>query len=455
MTVRQSKSFGAQVPKKAHLLQRTGGIAAEVQDLRDDVETGFQNAEERLQYPVIDWSDGGGAVVGGGDLTLKGRYLLQSQTFDQLVTGSGNSQVTYKMLKPGDSGFSVEHVQGAGALSAAIVGTKLTVTIASGGSTATAVAGAVNAACVGIILATAGGTGAENIAVLAETNLTGGAGDYSGNKVLVSGVEALPKHVDGSWANGTVVVTVPDLTSETDARNVVDLLQVELFSNGIVTSALTSIDNAAIEAVLDRVGTPELDWIDGGAPAAAGGDIILYGRNLLQSQTFDAAHVTEGSGDLLLALLKPGDSGYTYEVVAGAGALAIAISGTKLTITLASGGSTVNAVATAINADGADTEGIIRANEDASDTLTAAVSETAFTGGVGTYAGNEVRVSGVACLPANETGATTTAKWTDTKVTVTVPALTGESPARAAGDIAQISLKSDTKYAQPLAAALA
>jgi hypothetical protein len=199
---------------------------------------------------------------------------------------------------------------------------------------------------------------------------------------------------------------------------------------------------------------PELDWLDGGAPAATGGDIVLKGRLLLQSQTFDAAHVTEGSGDLLIEMLKPGDSGYSYEVKAGTGALAVAISDTKLTITLASGGSTVAAVATAINADGADTDGIMRANEDASDTLTAAVSETNLTGGVGDYAGNKVLASGVECLPANETGATTTAKWTDTAITVTVPDLTAETDARAASDIAQIAIESDGKFTQAMSVVL-
>lgn len=195
---------------------------------------------------------------------------------------------------------------------------------------------------------------------------------------------------------------------------------------------------------------PELDAVSGNGPAAVGGDMVLVGRELLQGQTFDKVNVVEGSADLLLEMLKPGNSGCTVEVEVGAGALGIVLVPRKLTITLAAAGSTVAAVATAINADGADTDGFIRANEDVAGNLTAAVAEQNFTGGVGDYDGNVVRAAGSECPPANQAGATSSAKWTATQLTVTVPAL---APL-VATDKAQITLSSDGTRADAMSVAV-
>jgi hypothetical protein len=198
---------------------------------------------------------------------------------------------------------------------------------------------------------------------------------------------------------------------------------------------------------------PELDFIDGGAPAAAGGDAVLVGRNLLQGQTFDTIKLTEGAAELDLWPVKPGDSGITVEMTVGVGALAVSYNpATKvLTIELAAAGSSDDAIATAINADAADTDGHIRATSAAGGNFTLAQASQALTGGEGDYEGNVVMVAGKEALPKNAAGTTSVAVWTDTQVDVTVPAL---APA-VAGDIAQLSLASDGTNAQALSFAVA
>lgn len=454
---KESKAFGSQRAKKAHLLLGSGGLSAEISDLRDDVEEGFQNMEERDGYPEVYYS--GPPLVAGGDITLTGVNLLQGQTFDTLTIAQGAASVALHAMKPGDSGITVVIAVGVGAAVAYNTSTKvLTITVVVGGTSDDAIATLINANSAqtdGYIRAVSAG-GGNFSASQASQPMTGGVGDYAGNKVVCAGYECLPSNTAGTtaaakWTDTSVTVTVPAIAAAASK-----VMQLSLTSDGTRADVLAFQELTALLASLPWItGGPELNWIDGGAPAAAGGDIVLRGTSLLQSQTFDSIHITETTADLFIEMLKPGVSGFTVEVVAGVGALSVAVAGSKLTITLAAGGSTVSAIATAINANAADTDGIMRANEDVAGSITLDQADTALAGGAGDYANNTVLVSGAACLPANETGATTTAKWTDTTVTVTVPALTGLSPARAAGDIAKVVLVSNAVRSPAIAAALA
>lgn len=208
--------------------------------------------------------------------------------------------------------------------------------------------------------------------------------------------------------------------------------------------------------VQGRSGHPELDWLDGGAPAASGGDMVLRGRNLLQGKTFDTITVTQGAASFTVTALKPGVSGLSVIIgtPAGGGA-AVSVSGSVITITPAAAGSTDDAMATAVNANGADTDGLVRATSAGGGSFNAAQGERVLAGGTGDYTGTKVLISGTEALPANQTGATTTAKWSDTAITVTVPDLTALSPARAAADLANIVVESDGVYSQALTAVLA
>lgn len=202
-----------------------------------------------------------------------------------------------------------------------------------------------------------------------------------------------------------------------------------------------------------RAGFPELDYIDGGAPAAAGGDAVLVGRNLLQDQTFDALTLWEGTSEVVITALTPGDSEFTVQITDGAtaGSEVVTKTAKAFVIQIEAGVSTADQIATAINANAADSDGYLTANGGGSGAVNAVVAATAMEGGVGDFDGNVVMCGGNACLPANTTGANGGAAWTDTGVTVTVPALTPI----ATGDIVQLTLSSDGTNAQPVSFAAA
>lgn len=200
-------------------------------------------------------------------------------------------------------------------------------------------------------------------------------------------------------------------------------------------------------------GLPLLDWFDtsGGAPTATGGDVVLYGRNLLQSQTFDSLALVSGAATVTIYALTPGVSGITVAVAAPSGTLAVTYSTTTkiCTITPAAAGSTDDAVATAINTSAAQTDGYLRAISGTTGTFLAAVASQAMTGGAGDYAQNVLRVAGTQIYPANTQHATVCpAKWTDTSITATFPNLTGLTPALAATDKVAFGLMSNGKLAR-------
>lgn len=244
MSTKMSKSFGTMHPLKPHLLQQTGGIAAEVKDIRDDVETAFKNSEGRAGFPELDWLDPGTLLAAGqATFVLRGRNLLQGQTFDTLTLGLTTAGVVVTCLKPGDSGFRMKIVQGTGALAVTFTSGLLTVTLDVGGSTATQVVAAINAlpACIGVIFAAVLSGGGGTVLVAAETPLAGGNGLYAGNKVMVSGVEVLPKHQAVSWADDIITVTVQDLTALTPARAATDIVGVVVQSDGVTTGQLSAV----------------------------------------------------------------------------------------------------------------------------------------------------------------------------------------------------------------------
>jgi hypothetical protein len=198
----------------------------------------------------------------------------------------------------------------------------------------------------------------------------------------------------------------------------------------------------------ESVDYPLIEWLDGTAIPAAGGDVVIRGSHLLQGQTF--AHIHANTGLEIYACI-PGEGGndYSVAIVQGSGALAVAMTAKKLTITLAAapGGSTRNAVATALNDAAADNYQILRANVTAGGgSLVTVLAETHLTGGDGD--GWECYVSGeLAPIMHTVGGATTTANNVAEGVaTVTVPNLTGVSPARAAADRVRVHAISDGVY---------
>ena len=237
---RESVAFGSQRAQKAHLLRGTGGLSGEISDLRNDVEEGFQNAESKVGFPVLDALDPGTLLAAGqASFKIVGRNLLQGQTFDTLTTGLTDAAVAVTALKPGVSGISLVVTQGAGALSAVLADGLLTVELASGGSTATEVTAAINAAasCIGVIHAVAGGTGAGTVLVAAETALAGGAGYYAGNSVTINGQSCDPVQAATMWTATAITVLVPALTD----RVATDIVGVMVSSNGVMTNSLSAV----------------------------------------------------------------------------------------------------------------------------------------------------------------------------------------------------------------------
>lgn len=448
MSTTPSKSFGAQRAMKAHLLRGTGGLQAEVQDVRNDTEEGFQALENRTGFPEMDAIDGDGPSAAGGDMVLVGRELLQGQSFDALALWLTTSMVTITCLKPGNSGFTIQVTGGgtAGSETVTKTGNLFVIDIEPTVSTANQIATAINANGAdsdGYLRAASGGAGTTN-AIAAAAAMTSGVGDFANNKVMVGGLEALPANTPGTagaaaWTDTGITVTVPVLTSLVST----DKVQITVESNGVRADALSATA---------LTGTPELDYHDltDGAVAAAGGDITLVGRALLQGQTFDELQLTEGAADLTVYALKPGASPLSVEITVGVGALSAVIAANVLTIELQAAGDTDDAIATAINVS-ATCNGVVRATSAAGGSFTLAQGVADLAGGVGDYDNNKVMVAGEECLPENEIGATTTAKWSDTAINVTVPALSGG----AAGDHAQITVESNGTRTQALSAVLA
>jgi hypothetical protein len=214
-------------------------MGKEVRDLRADVEEAFQNNEAAASFPHLDVIDATSVVkAAGGDIVLAGRNLLQGQTFDTLTLGLTTAGIVMTCLKPGDSGIKVVIVQGTGALSAVLAAGTLTITLAVAGSTATQVVAAINgaASCIGVIFAAvlSGGGGTVLVAVL--TSMAGGAGLYSGNKVWVAGVEALPKHAASQWTDTGITVTM----AANGALGTGDLVGVKISSDGVCSEMLTA-----------------------------------------------------------------------------------------------------------------------------------------------------------------------------------------------------------------------
>lgn len=213
--------------------------------------------------------------------------------------------------------------------------------------------------------------------------------------------------------------------------------------------------DTALETFESRAGYPELDWLDGASILAAGGDIILEGRNLLQGQTFDELVLWATTSAVTITALKPGDTGFTIEVTGGgtAGSESVTKTANAFVIDIEPGVSTADQIATAINADGADSDGYIWADSGGAGTTNAVAAAADMTGGAGD--GFEVLVSGVEALPANTTGTAGAAAVDDGTATVTVPDLTAETPARAATDVVAVTIMSNGVKTGQLSVALA
>jgi hypothetical protein len=127
-----------------------------------------------------------------------------------------------------------------------------------------------------------------------------------------------------------------------------------------------------------------------------GTDKVATGTNLLGNQVKATAQLFSGTKRLDLEAVVPGapGNGISCEIITPSATLDVSVSGTKITVRPASGGSTVSAIAAAINAH-ASAKLLVQATEGVAGTVTAAVAETHLADGVGP--GVSLTIGGTAC----------------------------------------------------------
>jgi hypothetical protein len=204
---KRSLSFGSEQAVRPHSLYR------EVNDVRDDVERAFEKIEGKVGFPILLAASGSvSAANGSTSLVLKGANLLAgrakaTKAFDS-AAASGSLLLT--SVKPGlaQNNITLTVVAGSGALSVAVANTTdITVTLADGGSTVSAVVTAINnSATAGLlVVASAANNGASNLKVCAKTALTGGTGN--GLSVTIYGID------NGALISEAAVITATSDTS--------------------------------------------------------------------------------------------------------------------------------------------------------------------------------------------------------------------------------------------------
>lgn len=213
----RSKAFGGKSPRKSHLVTPSGGMGAEIYDVRKDVEEAFTSGEGRPasdEYPELDYIDGAGPAAAGGDMAMVGRYLLGGQTFASVTLGASLDIIA---RTPGDAGndYSVEVVDSAaGGLAVTFAADKLEIDLGGAASTEDQIATAVNAVPVGAPLRANSG-GGPAFGTASEVSLAGGSGE--GWRCTVGGFDAPIKFDTGAATSSAnldetdVIVTVPAL----------------------------------------------------------------------------------------------------------------------------------------------------------------------------------------------------------------------------------------------------
>lgn len=377
----------------------------------------------------------------GGDITFDGIGLLQGQTFDTLTHGAGASELVFTAVNPGATGISVEILDTAPPnVTVAFGASTVTIEYNSGVHTANDIATAMNVAGSAtkyLVRCVSGGAGA--VVALAATAMAGGSGSgflfYFGGE-LVPVAHAAGTTPAAAVSDTAVTVTVPPPALLATPRTPEDAVTCWCASDGNRSNSLSFKEKEA------RPVLPELHMVDvagglGAAFAAAGGDLDIYGINLLQGQTFDALVHGAGNAELTFEALTPGDSLLEIVIEDGVGEVVAYNAGLhRVTITLNTGVSTANSIATAVNANGAQTDGILRATAGGTGLDNpVAMALTPMAGGVG--AGFQAFVGGHACLPANEVGTAPVRKINNDRIVITTPAM------GAAADVVSVFVVSD------------
>jgi flagellar hook protein FlgE len=281
-----------------------------------------------------------------------------------LTTGTGDAAVTVTADTVGTTGnnITVTYAAGSGnnvALSAALSGNDITVTLGTDGSgsldatknTAALVAAAINGAAGSLITASAGGDGSGAVTAAAQTSLSGGL--LSLDSELAVSVTGNAITVSLGTSSGEIVSNAQEVAQAVNAHAVAGAMVISYASgNG---SGAVSATSVAAELVSGDDTTLVSQQLDGGATATqgSGGEAVLFAA--------DRAG-TEGNG-IEVVYVDPGAEG----------TLSVEVSGDTITVTLASDGteitSTAKDVADAINSS-AEAAAKITAYAGGTDTIT-------------------------------------------------------------------------------------
>jgi hypothetical protein len=201
----------------------------------------LSRASDHPELTRLDVVTGAALLAAGSDLKLVGTDLLQGQTFDGLTIGAGIDQLDFELMKPGESGHSLELLN-TGSLSVAFAAGKWSIGYNFGTDTADQIANFVNAHATskGVLRCVSGGVGTATPAT-PETPLAGGDGNYAANKVFVAGTEVLPLHAASAtpaatWGDTLIEVTVPAAVGGAGAT---DVCPIKILSNGKETGAIS------------------------------------------------------------------------------------------------------------------------------------------------------------------------------------------------------------------------
>jgi hypothetical protein len=166
-------------------------------------------------------------------------------------------------------------------------------------------------------------------------------------------------------------------------------------STGEVGDLRGDIESAFVKSD-GRVGFPFISRVPGGMGLSLAGVPItcgVVGSGFLQGQS--KATLTAGTGTSSLAFTanRPGTPGNSISVavVAGSGSLSVGVVGQAITVTLAAGGSTANAVKAAVDAH-ATAKTLVQVVSGGTGSV-AALAATNLSGGTG--AGFEVKINGI------------------------------------------------------------
>jgi hypothetical protein len=342
---------------------------------------------------------------------------------DVLAVTSGTGIITFTSLTPGNTGYSITINAAAGGAEVItyVAATGVIAITPRIGATAANVAAAVNADSVVSLLITSVVTaaGAGFSTAVANAAMVGGTGQTGGWGITVNGVAQYPKagQATAQWTDTAITISLAAV--ELIAATPGDAVQVSVTANGITVFAYTLVGVAS---------EPEIySFEDGGVPfgAVTPGNLVIKGASLLQGMTFDTLALWgAGADSVTITALKPGDSSYTIEITsagATAGNETVTKTSNAFVIDIEATVSSANQIATAINANGADSDGLLWATVAAggAGTTNTVLAAAPMLGGIGAYT-STVKVQGLDILPANTTGTVGVAAWSDTQVTAKV-----------------------------------